>query len=283
MKKIINILFLSTLILSTNSCSDEDKTIDQILDIESGAVLRTININNTTLDANDPSIAFSVELEEQDREDGGLFKQVNLFVSLKDQTPDNGDTPPSKALIRTIPASAFMTGPVGLPRGTVTATLAEAVAAMGLSNTEFAPADVAVFDLELELTDGRKFDAGDMGGSVTGGFFNSPMTYSGLIIGCPPEPGDYVVKMKDSYGDGWQSDRGIVASIDGTETDILLANGTEGTFTLTVPPGTMELKWTYTGDSFPGEVSFDIVGPGGEELGNFSNPAVGILPVLLCL
>ncbi len=283
MKKIINILFISTFIFTMNSCSDEDKTIDEVLDIESGAVLRTININNTTLDANDPSIAFSVEVEEQDREDGALFKQVNLFVSLRDQTPDNGMTPPSKSLIRSIPASNFSPGPVNLPRGTVSATLAEAIAAMGLSNTEFSPADIAIFDLELELTDGRKFDASNAGGSITGGFFNSPYTYSGLIIGCPPEPGDYVIKMKDSYGDGWQSDRGIVASIDGVETDILLASGSEGTFTLTVPAGTQELKWTYTGDSFPGEVSFDILGPGGEELGNFSNPSVGILPVLLCL
>ncbi len=283
MKKIIHILFLSILTFGMSSCSDKEKTIDKVLEIESGAVLRTIKITNTTLDANDTSTTFSVDVEEQDVQDGGLFKQINLFVSLKDLTPDNGTTPPTKSLIKSIPASEFTKGPVDLPRGTVSATLADAIAAMGLTTAQYSPADVAVFDLELELTDGRKFGSANAGGSITGGFFNSPYTYSGLIIGCPPLPGNYTVKMKDSYGDGWQTTRGIVASIDGAETDIFLASGAAGTFVLNVPAGTNELKWDYTGDQYGSEVSFQILGPNNEDLGSFSNPAVGILPVLLCL
>ncbi len=282
MKKIINFVFLSTLIFSFNSCSDEDKTVDQILDIESGAVLRTIEVVNATLNASEPTSEFSVIVEEQDREDGGLFQQVNVLASIQDLTPDNGTTVAVKEFVKTIPASAFTTGPLGLPRGTIAVTFAEAVAAMGLSPTDYEPGDLFVFDLELILTDGRQFDNTNAGGSITGGFFNSPFQYNSLI-GCSPAPGDYVVDMQDSYGDGWQSDRGIVATLDGVETDIKLESGSSGSFTLNVPVGSQSLSWNYTGDPFPGEVTFQVTGPNGEDLGSFGpSPAAGLLPILLC-
>jgi len=282
MKKIINILFLFTLVFFMNSCSDKDKTVDQILDVESGAVLRTVEVINATLNASEPSSEFAVLVEEQDNQDGALFKEVNLLVSIQDLTPDNGTTVAEKDFVKTIPASDFSTGPLNLPRGTISATFAEAVAAMGLSTTDYQPGDLFVFDLELVLTDGRKFDNTNAGSSITGGFFNSPFQYNSLI-GCSPLPGDYVIDMQDSYGDGWQSDRGIVADIDGEETDILLVSGSSGSFTLTVPVGSESLTWNYTGDSFPGEVSFQVTGPGGENLGSFSEPTAGLLPILLCL
>jgi len=83
--------------------------------------------------------------------------------------------------------------------------------------------------------------------------------------------------MQDSYGDGWQGD-GIKVTFDGgprsgevVYIDMLSSYSggpaccgwTDSTDTLTVPEGTEGFAWEYTGDSYPGEVSFQIYAPDG--------------------
>ena len=58
---------------------------------------------------------------------------------------------------------------------------------------------------------------------------------------------------------------------------------TNATEVVNIPVGTAQATWDYTGDSYPGEVSFQITGPGGEDLGDYGpTPPVGLLPVTLC-
>lgn len=312
-------ILLSALVvmISFNACQDSDNVIDQVVDgTTNGAVLRTIEILSNTLNSSDPTSSFGVEVEEQDTQDGALFESIDVYVSIKDLSPDNGTTVAEDAFVKTIPASDFSTGPLGLPRGTITVTFAEAEAAMGLNSTTHAPGDLFIFELRLNLTDGRTFGADSAAGIITGGFFASPYLYNAGII-CTPEPGDYTVDMTDSFGDGWQTDNGnggsgstvTVTDASGNETiieygmcspyggqpDGAFLAGTDctgpastsffaATTTVTVPVGTATAIWEFPGD-FYGEIGFDILAPDGTMLLSVGTGEgiPGLLPVTNCL
>jgi hypothetical protein len=293
MKNIIKFILSLFLVVSFNSCEDSNNTIDEVSQFETGAILRTLEIISNTLNSSDPNSFFAVRVEEQDEEDGALFQSVDLYVSIRDLTPDNGLTVANDHIIKTIDASAFSTDtPHGLPRGTISATFAEAESAMGLNSSSHAPGDIFVFELRLNLTDGRTFGASSAASIITGGFFSSPFAYNAIIL-CSPEPGDYTVDMQDSYGDGWQSEKGILLTIDGVEISITMQSSYAGgppccgwtstSETVNIPVGTEIAIWDYTGDSYGGEVTFQITGPNGEDLGSYGpSPPVGLLPVVLC-
>ena len=299
-----------------NSCQESDNVIDQVVDgTTNGAVLRTIEVISNTLNSSDPTSFFSVNVEEQDVEDGALFASVDVFVSIRDLTLGNGTTVANDFLVKNIPASEFSPGPQGLPRGVIEVTFAEAESAMGLNSTQHAPGDLFVFELRLNLTDGRTFGAADAAGIITGGFFASPYLYNAAII-CSPAPGDYVVDMTDSYGDGWQTDTGsggsgmtiTVTDTDGNESVIEIGmcspyGGAAGTFlggtdctgpastsffaastTVTIPVGSASAIWEFPGDNY-GEIGFDIFSPTGALLLSVGtgDGTPGLLPVTNCL
>ena len=58
---------------------------------------------------------------------------------------------------------------------------------------------------------------------------------------------------------------------------------TSSSETLNVPVGTQGFAWEYTGDSYPGEVSFQIYAPDNSLLLSAANPAPGSLTILNCL
>ncbi len=310
MKNIIKFILSLFLVVSFNSCKDSNNTIDEVFQFENGAVLRTLEVLSNTLNSSEPSSFWGVDVEEQDIEDGALLKSVGVYVSIRDLTPDNGTTSASDMFIKTLDASEFDTNtPFGLPRATILVTFAEAEAAMGLSSDDHAPGDIFVFELKLELTDGRIFDASSAASIITGGFFSSPFAYNALIL-CTPEPGTYRLEMQDAYGDGWQSD-GMEVTVGEVTTNYGAGSQNGGTdfFVMTalidVPVGSTFLTWSWPGDSFPDEVSFQIYAPDGSLLGAFvgTDPLAdygcacnivevdgvaaqvaetGLLPVLLC-
>lgn len=297
MKNIIKLSISLLIIFSFNSCENNDNIIETVLDVETGAVLRTIEIVNNTLNSSDPSSSWSVIIEEQDEQDGDLLKSVAVYVSIRDLTPGNGTTVANDMFIKTIDASAFSTGPVGLPRATISASFGEAVSAMGLTAGQYAPGDIFVFELRLELTDGRIFGASSAAGIITGGFFSSPFKYNALVV-CSPEPGDYKLQMVDTYGDGWQGSI-IRVNIDGANNDFSIPDywaadpATRGSVgdsqwiflevTVNIPVGTELATWEYISGSFPSEVEFEIFAPDGTSFGYFGpSEAPGLLPVLLC-
>lgn len=307
MKNTFKLLLALLLVFSLNSCSDSENTIDEVLQYETGAVLRTLEVISNTLNSSDPSTQFSVSVEEQDKEDGGLLKAVHIHATLKDLTPGNGTTISNDVLVKTFEASDFTPGPHGLPRATLSATYGETIAAAGLLASDIEPGDLFVFVLKLELTDGRVFDDTNAGGSITGGFFDAPFKYNALIL-CSPEPGDYLVDMHDSFGDGWQTDdgnggSGIQVTIDGTITEVgmcspygaaagTFAGGTdcvtgdwyEASDVVTIPVGAGEATWFFPGDQY-GEISFEVYAPDTSLLfasGGSGDTAAGLLPITLC-
>jgi len=301
MRNIFKFLFASLFVV-TFSCADSENTIDTVLDYETGAILRTISVNNAVLNSSDPMSTFSVTVEEQDEEDGALFQQVNVYCQLKDLTDGNDST--DFILVTSIPASDFATGPVGLPRGDVNMTFGDAAAAMGVGPSQYSPGDVFVVGLEVVLTDGRSYDWTSAAGIITGGFFSSPFKYNALLT-CSPMPGDYTVFMTDSYGDGWQTTsggdggQGLEINMDGVITSVAMcsmwgtydftctqpnAAYTEATAVVTIPAGTESALWTFPGDYY-GEIGFEITGPNGQVAYSALTPGsatVGLLPVAIC-
>jgi len=287
MKKQINkivLLLLSVIVIS--SCETEDKAIDQVFaGVEYGAVLRKLEITSGSYNLSDLNSAFSVIVEEQDEEYGALLSEVDVYVS------KGGN----EAMVSTVPASAFTIGEKGLPVTEISVTLGQALDALGLGSN-YGVGDVFGIRLSLKLTDGREFSAASASGSLQGSYFSSPFFYTSAIL-CTPKPGDYVVDMQDSYGDGWQGD-GIKVTFDGGPRsgeivfiDMLSSYSggpaccgwTSSSETLNVPVGTQGFAWEYTGDSYPGEVSFQIYAPDGTLLLSAANPAPGSLTILNCL
>mgnify|MGYP000556919113 FL=1 len=307
MKNTFRILFSLFIVASITSCSEEEGTIYDVLDYETGAILRTISVDNALYNSSDASTAFVVTVEEQDEQDGALLESVDIYVSLRDLT--GGTTVAVDKFVKSYDASAFTTSPVGLPMATLSATYGESFAALGVGPGGVEPGDLFVMELRLNLTDGRTFGKSSAAGIITGGFFSSPFSYNALIT-CSPQAGDYSVEMFDSYGDGWQTDSGsggsgIAVDIDGTIVEVGLCspyggaagtflesgagtgctenNGYEGTGTVNIPVGTSSATWNFPGDAY-GEISFSVFGPGGEELyvGEQGATGPGLLPVTLC-
>ena len=301
MRNIFKFLFASLLVVS---CVDSENTIDTVLDYETGAILRTISVNNAVLNSSDPNSTFSVTVEEQDEADGALFAQVNVYVELRDLTADNGDSSVDFTYVRSMPASDFTTGPVGLPRGTVELAFGDAASAMGVGPNDYTPGDVFVVGLEVELTDGRTYDWTSAAGIITGGFFASPFKYNALLT-CSPMPGTYVVDMYDSYGDGWQtgsyeSGGALSVDIDGTVVDVAMcsqwgtytydcvstADGYYAQGTVEIPVGTESATWNWFGDVY-GEIAMTITAPNGQVAFDtysvgYGAVAPGLLPVAVC-
>ena len=304
MKNIFKILICSLLMVSF-SCQDSENTIDTVLDYETGAILRTISVDSQLLNASDPNRLFSVTIEEQDEQDGGLLQEVRVLVELRDLTTDFTTPATGEVLVQTIPASEFSPGPVGLPRTQVNMAFGDAAAALGLPldpETGYNPGDIFVVKLELVLTDGRVFGASSAAGIITGGFFSSPFQYNALLT-CSPMSGDYTINMFDSYGDGWQTTaggdggEGLTIDMDGVVTSIAMCSqwgsydfectptndGYTATAIVNIPVGTQSAIWNFPGDYY-GEISVQIIAPNGvvayeSETGG---TITGLLPIAVC-
>ena len=316
MKNIFKLLFASLFVVNF-SCHDSENVIDGVLDYETGAILRTISVDNAVLNSSDPNSAFVAVVEEQDEADGALLSEIRVNALFRDLTPDNGTTEAS-AYVYSIPASETTVGPVGLPRATVNMTFGAAASAMGLSSSDYNPGDVIVVQLEVVLTDGRSYGPDSAAGIITGGFFSSPFQYNALLT-CSPAPGTYTVHMYDNYGDGWQTgdySQGLSVDMDGTVTQVAMCSQwgdyeftctptSDGYFaiaTVDVPVGTESATWNWPGDQY-GEIGFIVLGPDGSAAfstgtfladgsgsygdgfladDGFGVAPVGLLPVAVC-
>lgn len=201
MKNIFKIFGLTAVLaVVATSCTGEDNTIDTVFDgVTNGAVLRTINVFANEIPIGDDTAFFSVEIEEQDNQEGALLESVDVFVTFADGSPDDGDSSggtTAEVALRNIPASDFTPGPFGLPRTTITITVGEFLSAAGLTPDAIFGGDTFTTRLAVNLTDGRVFSVNNAGGIITGGFFNSPFQYVTPVV-CPVGPdefiGDYTV------------------------------------------------------------------------------------------
>ena len=75
MKNILKVLSVLLIAVSLTGCDkDPDNVVYEVLEFETGAILRTLSVDNALLNSSDPSTAFVVTVEEQDEQDGGLLE-----------------------------------------------------------------------------------------------------------------------------------------------------------------------------------------------------------------
>lgn len=173
------ILGLALMILSL-SCSSDDKAIDIVTEqLERGAVLRTVERISSNVISNELSSSFSVLIEEQDLENGGLLDRVILHCKFVDRTPENGDISTTETVLTEIPKSDFENGPFDLPRTVISVTYEELVQGTGVNFESIQSGDQFEIRAELILTDGRSFsnDSGSASILTDECFFKSPFRY----------------------------------------------------------------------------------------------------------
>ena len=267
MKKItVFLLALSTTFFI--SCESDDKVVDQVIDNYTvGAVLRTRNQEGSPYNAFVPGSEWTVTVEQQDEQFGGLLESVDLYISFTDNQDDPNDSSVPEQLLASFAASEFGTSERGLPELTFSTTLQESATAVGIG-TGYSGGDVFSYRFVVNLTDGRSFTNTDANNGVLGGsYFSSPYQYDVVVACIPvgPVPGDFVLDMQDSFGDGWNG-ASIRVTLDGVATDYLVsaAQGTTNSETITVPPGTATWSWEYISGDFDSEVTYQLYAPNGK-------------------
>lgn len=222
MKK-INIYLLAFIAVFAVSCTDEDKLPLDVENLETGAILRTIDLESAVVDFFDVSNSkFSVVLEADDGSQGDRIESIDVFVSFDDNSPEDGSNDVSEVLYETIPASALTMGPDGLPRINFSATAPETLSALGMSESDISPGDVFDFRLAINLTDGQTFTSTNASSDLSGLFYSSPFRYR-VGVGCPISndlfTGDYEVTLVEgSGGFGRFSDATFTANLQPTTT-----------------------------------------------------------------
>lgn len=306
MKNILKLLFVSLLILPF-SCHDSENVIDFANEPINGAVVRGVEVYTTEgqslINSSNNESAFVATIEEQDVEDGALMSEIRMYIDFVDYTPDNGDAS-TRALAATYLPSDMYEGPHGLPRKDIVFTWADMKAALGFSGPEATAGDLLRIQFELDLTNGEMYGPDDAAGSILGGFFSSPYTYNALLS-CDPAVGDYLVKMYDCWGDGWQTTgagdnvtvqtQGLEVYVDGDVRNYMMCsnwNPWEGTPDCTpgdgyyaealvnIPAGSSVVTWSWIQDYYA-EISIEVFGVGefdtdGEWTGPILYSSVGI-------
>jgi hypothetical protein len=250
MKNNIFKLMTFSLAIFMVACQESDNAIDAIFDgTTRGAIIRTVSLNSGEFNSYDLNSAFDVDIEVQDVEKGGLMEKVNVYLGFKG----------SEVLAKTLTPNDFTTGPAGLPRTNIRITLAEAVATLGLSSSQYTGGDALPVRLELVLIDGRVFSSNDAAGTLQGSYFASPFKYN-TVIKCIPNsavPGIYTISMVDSYGDGWNG-ASVDVTIDGTTTSYTIDDGATATHVVTIPAGASTMSFAYTNGDWDSEASYVI-------------------------
>ncbi len=177
-RKLFGIL-TAVLVLSA-SCTEGDKAIEEVLvEVDRGAVLRTLQINNAEFDINNTAAVFDIDLEEQDIEEGDLLESVAISVRFIDNTPENGDNTSSAVQAMALSKDDFESGTNGLPVTNLQFSFAELLNLTSVAYESVSCTDQFRIDLAISLTDGRVFTTSNSSGTVVNntGFFKSPFSY----------------------------------------------------------------------------------------------------------
>lgn len=177
--------FFYGLLVFCMSCTDGGKAIEEITEtVQRGAVLRTVQLESNDFLVGDLSSVFSLQLEEQDDEDGDLLERVEVFIQFQDNTPENGNVSTGERSYATFEASSFSNGPQNLPRTDFTLSLQQAIDAVGLGVDQVQCKDQFIVRLNLKLSDGRSFSTGTASSNIIAfdTFFSSPFEYTINVV-----------------------------------------------------------------------------------------------------
>lgn len=282
MKKIISLLTVSALILTTFSCEDEDKDRLEISGITGGAILRTLSSTGATVDRGNPGSANMVfNLQFDDFLDQDTMESVDIYTEFIDTTPVANvvQTFPEVSL-GNVAASAFSAGSDGKLEGTISVNIGDAISAIGVDPATLYGGDIFLVRLALNTTNGQTFTSTNVGTKIqTSSAFRSPFRYSASVV-CPPPSGDWIIDMQDSYGDGWNG-AAINVTVNDDTTPYSITAST-GSATITVPPGSAALAFVFQGGDWDSEITYQITDPTGAVVADHG-PTPDIGPIALTL
>lgn len=171
-------------ILALSSCSSEENAINTVFDnVKTGAILRTLEIDNLSFDTSQPDRAIALTLEHQDEKGGDLLESVELFLSFDDRTPENGDNSTTSRTYTTLTRNDFDLTKE-LPITNIVIPTQELLDFFDFNLSDVRCTDRFVLDLKLNLKDGRSFEHNNSIGPVIslGGPLNSPFTYDIYVL-----------------------------------------------------------------------------------------------------
>lgn len=298
MKKVIYKYLSGLMVFGVLACTSEDKVIDKVFnEVETGAFLRVVSTTGGALNKNNPASEASATIEF-DGQEASLLSSVEVFITYADGLgADAVDDSFGPVPLTTLSPSDFTTSSFGLPIATISYTLTEALALGGITPGDTFGGDAITMSWTLNLTDGRSFDSSTANGNIAavGGFYSSPYQYKSLIV-CPPAPGDWIIDMVDTYGDGWQTPTGLGITFelgDGTVFEVGLCSAYggrpgctddywSGTAVVTIPEGTSSMVVNFPGDTY-GEIEAVITSPTGNVVADIpAGTASGPIDIDFC-
>jgi len=188
--KIILTVFIS--ILAITSCRDNDLLPLPIDTFNSGGAggvyMRQVKIVSGIFNAESLNTAvFTITLEAVDGKQGASIESIDLFASFRDITPGNGTNDKTEKFVKNIKydGTFAIDATSQLPRGTISITYNESVAALGLTPAQVDRTDQFTIRQAVKLKDVRVFSSNNASSALlTGAFYQSP--YRNIVsVSCP--------------------------------------------------------------------------------------------------
>ena len=244
-------LLIMTALFVLISCGDEEVVV---YDVDNGQTLAQLSVTSASLGT--PAEGASLVLEVQVTTKTSSDRTVSLVADASSTaTPDQ-----------------YSIDGLVIPAGEYVANVTIS------SNFEALPEEGSRL-LVLNLT--------DVAGSNDIILSNDKLSLE-LFRECPPAPapGDWIVNMQDSYGDGWQTTTanggpGITVTLSTGEvfevglctpyeanTYVCTPELSSGSATITIPDGVETADWFFPGDNW-GEISFQIIAPSGNTVASY--------------
>lgn len=245
MHKKILFVFLSMILMY--SCKDDELApIIDYSNLQFGAYIRLVSQGNDTYDlSSSAGGTYEYSVEFVDVEQGGTVTSYDIFVSLDDNSPSNGDASTGEQLLASFGTGDFSTNENGFVSISVSVTLDELLSLLSLSRGDLFARDKFDFRTEISTTEGRThtFDNSSpaVNGSAFAGFFN----HSADII-CGIDDSAFVGEYEIEYIDAPTGGLGAAFGDAPGKVELTATSKTQRSFEITYLPDSENLPVTVT-------------------------------------
>lgn len=171
MKKLIIVLSCLGLVYA---CGENSGPFIDIKTITKGAYPRLIEGGNAEFDLNNVNGSkMDYEVEFVDEQRGRLIKEYRVFLSFKDNSPENGDSKKAEKLWKSFGQSDFKDSEAGYRSIGLSTSLQELNQELGLVTSDQTAGDLFAFRSEVELSDGAVYGSANSSATVVGAAFIS--------------------------------------------------------------------------------------------------------------
>ncbi|MBZ9651509.1 hypothetical protein [Psychroflexus montanilacus] len=264
MKTLLSKISLVAALAFMVGCSDTDRPIDELFDgTTRGTVLKTVE-SETSLEFNvgvENLVTIAAEVIDQRGQD---FEKVDVFMSFRDNNPEDGDESRDEALFTTINPGDFDNSGE-YPKLNLQFTEVDVNNFFDLTEEDYTGGDRFNVRLELVMNDGRVFTSTNANNVVTGGpFFRSPFQYNINVTCFIPEDyfvGEYTVEQISEQQNPFFGGNGPAFDSE-PQTVNIERSGAQRIFTYNYFPESFASEITITLDLICGEIFVQGTGSG---------------------